>query len=133
MKEQPTPSENQPPPPPRFVAVPVELLYQAPISAGALRTYLRIFGLHWDQKMPPRLTPSAWVAACGVSRSTFYRHIDELGFSGWLLSGQDEQGVLSFIFPIAESIKGDANPKNGNPERQTQTITPSLASQNWGK
>jgi hypothetical protein len=66
--------------PPRYVNVPVELLYHADLPASLLRTALRIYGLSWRRGYQ-RTEPIGFDKLreiCGVGRSTLYGHLATL-------------------------------------------------------
>jgi hypothetical protein len=96
--------------PPRFVNVPVERVYDGGVSASAALTYLRILGLHWDAKNPPRMNLKGWLKALAMGRTAFYTHLKELESSGWLSSSTDGEGVLAFEFQV-ESANPDERPE----------------------
>jgi len=100
-------------PPPRFVNVPSILLYGEDLDPRVLRTLLRIYGMHWDTRIRPRLKARDWQKVAGLTRSTFHRHIQELQSSGWLLFSRDDKGVLSFEFDQKVSHGWDSNPTDG--------------------
>lgn len=100
--------------PPRYVNSPVEIIYHPSLSPGALRTFLRIYGLHWDKSNPPRMNWRDWCETISVSKTTFYKHLEELGSSGWLQSKSDSRGVLSFEFRQTDSQTPERTPARGN-------------------
>jgi hypothetical protein len=84
--------------PPRYVNVPAKRIYDARVSASAALTFLRIYGLHWDKKNPPRLSFKGWMRALDMRKTTLYDHLKELEKLGWLSSSTDGEGVLAFEF-----------------------------------
>jgi hypothetical protein len=99
--------------PPRFVNVPVERLYDRGVSPSAHLTYMRILGLHWDSKNPPRMNLKGWLKALAMGRTAFYNHLKELESSGWLSSSTDGEGVLAFEFQVESAIPDE------RPEKRT--------------
>ena len=99
--------------PPRYVNCPAAIVYAGGLSAGALRTFLRIYGLHWDKSNPPRLSAKGWIGALGMGKTTLYDHLKELEKSGWLRSGSDGEGVLSFEFQEMSGFQ-ERRPGTGN-------------------
>ena len=99
--------------PPRYVNVPSALLYRDDLDPRLLRTFLRIYGMHWDPEVKPRLKAKDWQTVAGVPKTTFYRHIKKLASSGWLLFSQDGKGVLSFEFSDHTFHEWDSSSMDG--------------------
>ena len=60
-------------PPPRFVNVPSVLLYREDLDPRVLRTLLRIYGMHWDARIKPRLKARDWQKVAGATTVGYKR------------------------------------------------------------
>mgnify|MGYP000945233463 CR=1 FL=1 len=73
--------------PPKFVAVPADIVYDTSVPAGVFRTYVQLRGLLWGMEEESQdFTIKQLMEVTGLSRSALYGHLGILRDCGWLLS-----------------------------------------------
>lgn len=73
--------------PPKFVAIPADIVYDTTMPAGVFRTYVQLRGLLWGKEEESEdFTIKELMEVTGLSRSALYGHLGILRDCGWLLS-----------------------------------------------
>ncbi len=73
--------------PPKFVAVPADIVYDTSVPAGVFRTYVQLRGLLWGKEAESQeFSMKELQEVTGLSRSALYGHLGILRDCGWLLS-----------------------------------------------
>ncbi|MFC1879380.1 hypothetical protein ACFLZW_05655 [Chloroflexota bacterium] len=89
------------------IYAPYDLVQRPEVSAGALRTYLRLYALcsaarrsRGRGRRNPGQTALQWAAQLGIGRTCLFNHLQILRAGGWLQSERTPQGKMAFLFPI---------------------------------
>ncbi len=73
--------------PPKFVAIPADIVYDTTLPAGVFRTYVQLRGLLWGKEDDSQdFSINELMEVTGLSRSALYGHLGILRDCGWLLS-----------------------------------------------
>lgn len=73
--------------PPKFVAIPADIVYDKTLPAGVFRTYVQLRGLLWGKEEDSQdFSINELMEVTGLSRSALYGHLGILRDCGWLLS-----------------------------------------------
>ena len=73
--------------PPKFVAIPADIVYDTTLPARVFRTYVQLRGLLWGKEQESEdFTIKELMEVTGLSRSALYGHLGILRDCGWLLS-----------------------------------------------
>jgi len=86
--------------PPKYISVPVGIVYDTAISPVVRDTYLQLRGLAWGDSddETPEISVKKLCELTGKSRTTIYGHLAILRASGWLLFSSAHHSGLTVRF-----------------------------------
>ena len=89
--------------PPRYISIPVGIMYDNSISPAVRDTYVQLRGLAWgsDDNETPEISVKKLCELTGKSRATIYGHLAILRASGWLLFSSAHHSGLTVRFTDA--------------------------------
>jgi hypothetical protein len=94
--------------PPKFVAIPADIVYDTSVPAGVFRTYVQLRGLLWGKEAESQeFSMKEIQEVTGLSRSALYGHLGILRDCGWLLSSSTHYSRITiYLHGGAQDAEG---------------------------
>ena len=107
--------------PPKFVAIPADIVYDTSFPAGVFRTYVQLRGLLWGQESESQeFSMKEIQEVTGLSRSALYGHLGILRDCGWLLSSSTHYSRITIY------LHGGAQEAEETVEKDVENLSKNL-------